>query len=249
MQQAICPLCGGMIPLEAEARKGITCPHCQGQLDAVMNGLAVILMAAKKPEKQEPAEVVEGLRRAEEVRDPAKRYPLYQKLLAEYPDSLAVNAALLRHGRLHERSSRQVDFTVIKSYLLHMFEEPERHPEEEQQAYVQELFAHPQLLRCLELSADPATFYQQYLEWISRQYISLFLKGSSRHMRTVFGFSMGKTEKLLAEPAAMMIRCMRTHPLLTPQQRQELSQAFYQAFRQEVGDAAYLDERLNGTPV
>lgn len=249
MQQAICPLCAGMIPLEAQARKGVCCPHCGGELDAVMNGVAVILIPAEKPEKEEPAAVREGLRRAEEVRDPVKRYPLYLQLLEAYPDSLAVNTALLHHGRLHERSARTVDFTVIKSYILHVFEEPESHSQQERKAFVEELFEHPRLKRCLELTVNPQTFYEQYLEWISRQYIALFLKGSSRHMRTVFGFSMGKTEKLLADPAAKMIREMRVHPLLTPQQRQEMSQAFYRAFRQEVGDTAYLDERLNGTPV
>lgn len=244
MQQAVCPLCGEMTSLEPRAQAQVTCPHCGGALEAVMNGRAVILKAAGPPRPEESPQALALVEKAQGESDPVKRYALLNQAAQAYPDSLAVHKALLYHGRLHQRNPKRIDFSVIKCYLLHPFEEPEAHSEAERQAYIQELFAGPELERCLSLAPDGEAFMAEYLQEISRQYIELFLRGSSRHMRSILGFPLGKADKLLAEPAARMLRQMRGDRLLSSRQQEQLFQAFYEAFKQTVGHTAFLDAAL-----
>ncbi|MBQ8535994.1 MAG: hypothetical protein IJ461_01115 [Clostridia bacterium] len=243
MQQAVCPLCGGALTLEPQAQPQVFCPHCQGDLEAVMNGRAVILKERRGCPAEEP-QAVKLADLARKTQDPQKRYQLLTQALAQYPDSLALNRALLFHGRHHERNSRRIDFSVIKCYLLHPFEAPEAHSEAERQSYYEELFASPQLQKCMALSPDGASFYQAYLQELCAQYVEIFLKGSSRYMVSMFGIPLGRAEKNLSVPAARMIRAMEQEPLLTPAQREELIRAFRLGYEKALGSTACLDALL-----
>ena len=243
MQQAICPLCGGSMELEARAQAQVDCPHCQGSLEAVMNGRAVILKA-RKPLRQEDPQALKLLEAAEKAQDPVKRFKLLSDALSLYPDSLALNRALLFHGRLHERDGKTVDYSVIKCYLLHPFEAPGEHTPQERQACFAELFEGEQLQKCMALSPDGESFYQDYLAEICAQYVQIFLKGSSRHMVSMFGIPLGKPEKNLSHPAAKIIRAIQAEELLTPRQKEDLAAAFRQGYLKVLGSTDYLDALL-----
>ena len=188
------------------------------------------------------------LKKAGDESDPVKRYALLTKAEQASPQDLRVQKALLKHGRLHERNKHRVDFSIIKCYLLHMFEEPQAHTTTQQEEMIRELFFEERLIKALELADDPEAFLLEYLTELSREYIRLFLQGSNRYMKSIFGFSTGgKPAKLLAVPSAAMIKRMFHEPLMTEDQRKTLSQAFYAAFEQEFdGETVYLNESLGG---
>lgn len=243
MQQAICPLCGGTLTLEPKAQPRLVCPHCQGELQAVMNGRAVILLQLQKA-PAEPPQALKLAAQAEKTTDPFKRYDLLCRALAQYPDSLVLNRALLFQGKRREPDKRTIDFSVIKCYLLHPFEEPEAYPEAERKACYEELFASPQLQKCMALSPDGETFYQEYLRDLCAQYVEIFLKGSSRHMVSMFGIPLGRAEKSLSIPASHMIHAMQAEALLTPRQREDLISAFRLGYEKVLGSTACLDALL-----
>ncbi len=251
MMPLICPGCGGRMDIEAERELvPFSCPYCAAPLTPQKNGQAVVLRASPAPlSRQAPRageDVSDLLRRAQEESDPVKRYAILQKAEEAAPDNLQVQLALLLHGRLHERDRRKIDFSVIKCYLLHAFEEPEAHPFAQREDMLRELFSEERLVKAMELAPDGRAFLREYLMALSGEYIHLFLRGSSRHMKPIFGFApAGKPSRLLAAPAADMLRCMLREQALSEDQRNMLAGAFYNAFANEFqGETAYLDEAL-----
>jgi len=243
MQQAVCPLCGGATELEAQPRAQVTCPHCGADLEAVMNGRAVILKAVKPALKEAP-EALKICKKAAGTPDPKERYQLLSQGLQKYPDSLSLNRALLFHGRLHEQQSGSIDHSLIKCWLLHPFEAPEAHSENERRAYYAELFEGEQLKKCMTLSPDGETFYHEYLEEICARYVEIFLKGSSRHMVSMFGIPLGQPEKRLSAPAAQMLKAINADELLSPPQKADLTAAFRRGYLRVLGSTRYLDALL-----
>lgn len=262
MMPLICPGCGGRMDIEAERKLvPFSCPYCAAHLSPEKNGQAVVLKAdvlqaaqAAAPDTRPAAEPASRpledplpyLRKAQEESDPARRYALLLKAEEAAPQDLRVQKALLLHGRLHERDKRKVDFSVIKCYLLHAFEVPQEHAKAQREQMVKELFEEERLLKAMALAGDPQAFLREYLTALSGEYIRLFLKGSSRYMKPVFGFApIGKPHKLLAEPVAAMIERMLEDPLLTNPQQAMLSRAFYAGFAQEFqGETLFLEEAL-----
>lgn len=246
MLPMICPYCGGRMELEERTLCAFSCPYCGGGLIPCKNGKAWILNPGEKTEQDDGQAQAEKLvKQATAERDPVKAYGLLTKADALYPDSLAVQRALLYQGRLHERSPKKMDLSVIKCYILHVFDQPENLSADKRQSMLEELFQHPQLIKCLSLAEDQDQFMQDYLLHISRSYVSLFLKGNSQYTRSIFGFSTGKAEKVLAVPAARMIRTIRAAEELELSQRVMLEKAFYQGFVLEMdGVSDYLDDQL-----
>ncbi len=250
MMPLICPGCGGRMDIEAERELvPFSCPYCASPLTPQKNGQAVVLKASPAQVKM-PSRIGEDipglLRRAQEESDPKKRYALLQKAEEAAPENLRVQLALLLHGRLHERDGRKIDFSVIKCYLLHAFEEPEAYPPARREEMFRELFSQERLVKAMDMAPDGKGFLREYLTALSGEYIHLFLRGSSRHMKPVFGFApAGKPSRLLAAPAAGMIRRMAGEQALSGDQREMLAGAFYQAYVNEFqGETAYLDEAL-----
>ena len=246
----ICPGCGGRMDIEAERELvPFSCPYCAVTLTPQKNGQAVFLTVSSAPARQAPPDgedVSALLRRTQEESDPIKRYALLLKAEEAAPGNLQVQKALLLHGRLHERDRRKLDFSVIKCYLLHAFEEPEGHPPAQREDMIRELFLEDRLVKAMEMAPDGQAFLKDFLTSLSGEYIHLFLRGSSRYMKPFFGFApAGKPARLLAAPAAQMLCRMMKEPLLSSDQRDMLSGAFYKAYGQEFQDeTAYLDEAL-----
>ncbi len=257
MMPLICPSCGGRMDIEAE-RKLVpySCPYCAVRLLPEKNGQAVVLKVpetgapqtypADKPAPHSLEDPVPYLKKAQEESDPVKRYALLKKAEEAAPEDLRVQKALLLHGRFHERDRRKVDFSVIKCYLLHAFEVPEEHTHAQREQMVRELFEEERLQKAMALAGDPQAFLKEYLTALSGEYIRLFLKGSSRYMKPIFGFApVGKPQRLLAEPVADMIERMLSEPLLTGPRQELLSRAFYAGFAQEFqGETLFLEEAL-----
>lgn len=179
-------------------------------------------------------------------RDPGYAYRCLERAEVMAPDSLKVQRALLMHGRLHERDRRAADYSVIKCYLLHAFEHPERHPEAEQQRMARELFDHRRLQACLALAEDPQAFLNDYLEELSQEYMRLFIAGDSSHAPRVFGISpRQQLHRYLARPAADVIRNLLLSPFLSEEEQLMAARAFYRAFyKQMQGQTKDLDRLL-----
>jgi hypothetical protein len=228
-----------------------SCPYCAVSLTPQKNGQAVVLKvspAAPARIKDVPAgeDVPALLRRAQEESDPVKRFALLQKAEEAAPNNLQVQKALLLHGRLHERDRHKIDFSVIKCYLLHVFEEPETYSFAKREDKIRELISEDRLVKAMDMAPDGQAFLKDYLTALSQEYIHLFLRGSSRHMKPIFGFApAGKPSRLLAAPAANMLRCMLKEQALSEEMRDMLAGAFYKAYGLEFqGETAYLDEAL-----
>ena len=230
---AVCPQCHKTIdhPVQGAA----FCPFCGGRLETEQEN-------AYSP--QQLAEIRRQLQSLDGSSDPKKRYTQLKELETLYPESLDVALELLMLGRLHERNPKNVDFSVIKSYLLQMYLTPELFDDEKKMQMRQELFSHPQVRRCIELSGDEDGFLNNYLTRLSEEFIGLFLRGSSRYMHNIFGFtSQSRAHKLLAGPAGEMLRRMQADAGLTDRQRMLLERAFYRAFAKTM-DTEFLDAEL-----
>ena len=195
-----------------------------------------------KPRLNDTLTLDQLLHEAKTARDPVYAYECLKRADVMAPDSLKVQRALLMHGRLHERDGKAADYSVIKSYLLHAFEHPEQHKEEEQQRMARELFDHRQLKACLALSDDPASFLNDCLEELSQDYVRLFIAGDSSHVPRVFGISpRQQLHRYLAKPAADVIQSILISPYLDVEEQRMLARAFY---KQMQGQSQELDRLL-----
>lgn len=233
---AVCPRCGK----PAQLADAAFCPHCGAPMRTAVD-----------------VPVPEGARalleKAADQADPVKKHKLLLEAQAQYPDCLEVAQELLFLGRLHERSHKKLDFSVIKCHLLHLYLTPETFSGDLRRQMRQELFGHPDLKRCQELASDADAFTRQYLERLSREFINVFLRGSNRYMHSFFGFRLDhRVSKLLADPLALMLANVHSDTDLDFDQRTMLYDALYRAFLLETGnDAKWIDALLEeqGLPV
>ncbi|MCE5344464.1 MAG: zinc ribbon domain-containing protein [Eubacteriales bacterium] len=230
MKERLCPHCGRRITIDNGAA---FCPYCGGALTTL-------------PPDSEDDAVKALLTSADAQTDPRKKHDLLLQAQAEHPGSLAIAEELLFLGHLYERNRHTLDFSVIKSYLLNLYLEPETISAEKRDAMRRELFDHPDLERCLALSTDKAAFMVHYLHRLSIQFIQLFLHGSSKYMRRYFGMGLdSRAPKLLAYPAAKMLSAMRDDPALSEEQRSLLMHVFFDSFSEQVGgEIHWLEETM-----
>ncbi len=251
MMPLICPGCGGRMDIEQDRELvPFSCPYCAAALTPQKNGQAVVLKAGpvsmRKPTQKTAEEAIALLQSAQAESDPVKRYALLKNAEEAAPGDLRVQKALLLHGRLHERDKRKADFSIIKCYLLHIFEEPEAYSPARREEKLAQLFSEDRLQKAMAMAPDPEAFLKEYLTALSADYISLFLMGSSRHMKPLFGLSLGgKPARLLAEPASAILSHMLAEQTLAQDQRETLARAFYEAFARTMdGETGWLDEKL-----
>lgn len=234
-QLPVCPVCGRTAQLEDAA----FCPYCGAAMQHKTTPV--------------PQEVQKLLAQADKLTDPVKKHRLLMEAEQKYPESLEIAEALLFLGRLHERDSKKLDYSVIKCYLWHMFLTPKDFSEEQKNSIRHELFHHPQLEKCMALAPEADAYLRRYLQRLAAEFVHLFLKGSTHYTRSFFGFRLdGRMGRVLAQPAADILCRIREDEQLEPQQRAVAYDAFYRAFLSETGgESKWLNELLaqRGYPV
>jgi len=200
----------------------------------------------KEPALREGLTLEQLLDIADTQEDPARVYEALSRAEQLAPEDLNIQRRLLLHGRLHERNPKNLDFSVIKSFLLNAFEHPEKHRPEDLRKMERELFDEPRLQRALELAQDRAAFLRSYLEDLSRDYMRVFISSDSSHVPKVLGFSFkGALPRYLAMPALDILKNVFSSPYLSREEAQVLGKAFYRAFFEQVqGETKVLDAQL-----
>ncbi len=195
-----------------------------------MDGMDVDTLYARGRSAQDPRDAHAFLARAAEIA----------------PDDLRVQKELLLLGRLHERNSQHITFHVIKCYLLHAFEHPEKHDKNEQQRMARELFDHEQVSRCLAIAPDKEAFLKEYLEDLCAEYVRLFIAGDTTHTRAILGITIGAKQPVyLAIPAFDVIDNILKSQFLSEDEKTLLAGAFYRTYRAHMdGRTEPLDEKL-----
>ena len=238
MMKLMCPRCGGETPVGDHG--GFACGECGGWLKVAPHGKAYVLVAAARelPGEKDALRLVD---KAEKITDPVKKKKLLDEAERLCPDSLEVQRALLDLGDLWTRDLRTIDFHLIKSYLLHVFEAPEEDSPAMRRQMLEELTAHPRLLRCIDLAPDGEQFIREYVQWLCREYVNVFLKGSTQHSGRVFGLQLTRLEKALARPTAKMLVNMERTDLPAPYDTL-LPQTLLEAFVRDVGSDVFVRE-------
>ena len=184
--------------------------------------------------------------RGRSAQDPRDAHAFLARAAEIAPDDLRIRKELLLRGRLHERSSQNVTFHVIKCYLLHAFEHPEKHDETEKKRMIRELFDHEQVADCLAVAPDREAFLKEYLYDLCAEYVRLFIAGDTSHTRAMLGIVIQSKQPLfLSIPAYDVIRNIFSTPYLSEEEKLLVGGAFYKAFRTHMdGRTEPLDEKL-----
>lgn len=198
-----------------------------------------------RKEKQLPADFEGLMALAGKTDDPVLKEKCLLAAEKLRPDSLAVKRSLLMLGNLARRDGKKADPSVIKCYMLHVFEHPEQHTEAECARLTGEVFCHPQLEACLALCGDKQKFMQEYLEEICRDYLHIFIEGQREHAGGYLGFQwIGRRVKALSRPCADMVMNMMLSPFLTEEECMLLTGIFYRSCLAFLGRSNDLDELL-----
>lgn len=223
------------------------CPRCQKTIETADAVFCPFCGAPVSPKAHAvPEEVKKVLAKVDKADDPKKKYALLTEAEKQYPDSLEIAEELLFLGRLHERSPRKMDFSVIKCFLWHFYLTPDEFSEARKDEMRQELVAHPQLEKCLSLAPDRDVYMRRYLQRLGAEFVGLFLKGSNYYTNSFFGIRLNsRMEKVLASPVCRMLGNIHKDTALTDTQRGMLYDALYRAFLSETGgEPRHLDELL-----
>lgn len=216
MRTIHCSKCGGEMQVP-EGQAPRLCPYC---------GKSLL-------ETSENKAASELETRLAQERNPKKKFKMIQEALSANPDSFEANRALLYHGRLHEpMRGRDVDFSIIKSYLLHVLEKPDAYSPNELDAKYEELLNGSQLRKTMALAPDGDAFFTEYLRYLAQDYIDLFIRGDSRNSRMVFGFSRSveSTAKLCGDVVSGMLVTLQASERIHDDQRRILRQAILDGF-------------------
>ena len=228
MQTNTCSKCLKEISIE----NIMFCPFCGSEL-------------INNNEDKASQEVIQEIAKCEKIENPVKKHKKLMELRSIFPNTLEIERAILFFGRLHERSAKKIDFSVIKCYLLQMYLTPEEFTENQKIEMQDELFNSPQLQHCLSLTNSKEQFFNDYLQELSKRYIELFLLSSSKYMPTFFGFSSKSKAPLnLAIPVGVMYKEILLSTTINEQQKMQLYKALYAGFKQVLGDTTYLDEQI-----
>lgn len=228
------------------------CPECRREL--TVDGAAFCpYCGAQLNEKPVPEEIRTLFSEVEKQKDPVRKHAMLTQAQQQYPDSLEIAQEVLFLGRLHERSSKRLDYSVIKCYLWHMYLTPEAFTDGQKDVMRRELTGHPQLMRCLQLAPDADAFMRRYLRRLASEFVALFLMGSTYYTRSVFGFRLdNRMGRVLAPHAADMLERIRADEQVSGEHRAMMYDELYRAFVTETGgESRWLDELLEkkGHPV
>ncbi len=230
----------------SESAKRVVCPACLKTFE--QTGAAFCPFCGKALPQQAAPEQEDGL--TEEARALLKKAGtitnLYERRKVLWqarelcPDNLTIETELLFIGNIPEKK-RTLDFSIIKSYLLHMYVEPKEVGVKNFPANREELQHGEQLRRCLALASDPDAYLRMYLSRLSDEYIRIFLKESSRYVQSFLSFRIGKLDKQIAVPVNRMLSNISADTELEPEFRALLASAVRGAYKTMFGT----DEWLN----
>ena len=227
----ICGQCGKMITGE----DAVFCPYCGAKLTA--EPVAEI--------RNEEAE--KWVRKALATTSYPDRKKILQKGLEACPDSREILWELLFIGEPEKKRMKVFDYSIIKSWVMEIYHTPGDFSEDKRNRMRAQLFDAPELAACFNRFENPEEKHREYLLRLCREYVELFLEGSSPGMGDIFGIRMERNkEKKVAVPVADMIARIRADEKLLPEQREQLWKALYQGYAAWAnGKTEYLDERLN----
>jgi hypothetical protein len=230
---------------------GMTCNQCGKTIDG--EGMAFCpYCGAKLAETAETAQPVnpeaeKWIKKAQAVSSYPDKKKILEKGLAACPGNRDIEWELLFIGEQRPRKGMVLDFSIIRCWVLDIYRKPGEFSAEKRDEMRAWLFDAPQLKACLEKFEDPERKQQEYLLRLCREYVNIFLEGDSQIMGNLFGFVLGRNkEKRLAVPAGQIIAAMKKDEKLSPEQREQLWRAFYQAYSLEMnGKTEYLDGELS----
>ena len=227
----LCNQCGKTIEGEGIA----FCPYCGAKL------------AAEPAAEIRNEEAEKWVREALAVTSYPERKKILLKGLEACPDSREIRWELLFIGEEGPKKGKVIDYSVIKCWIMEIYWKPGDFPEEKRNRMRSELFDAPRLRETLALYDDPERKQQEYLQRICREYVELFLEGSNQIMGNIFGFQLERNkDRKLAVPVARMIANIRADEKLSPEQREMLWKAMYQAYGARTGGRMeHLDAALN----
>lgn len=226
----ICKQCGKTIENEG----AVFCPYCGTKL------------ANETVPEIRNEEAEKWIRKAQSVSSYPERKKILGKAIEACPGDRDIEWEMLFVGEEGPKKGRVLDFSIIKCWILELYRKPGEFSEEKRNSMRAQLFEDPKLVQCLQKFEDPKQKQQEYLLRLCREYTEIFLEGDSQVMGKLFGFSLERNkEKRLAVPAAQMIERMKADEKLTPEQREQLWKAMYQAYAVRAqGNTQYLDEQL-----
>ena len=227
-----CIQCGKKIDGEGMA----FCPYCGAKLPETGN--------AAEPQDEEAGK---WIRKAMAVTSFPERKKILLQGLNACPESREIKWELLFIGEEEpKKRSYSLDFSIIKCYILEIYRSWGNFSEDRRDRMRAKLFDDPQLRECCALFDDPEQKQREYIQRLCREYIQIFLEGNSQVMGNWFGIRIERNkEKKLAVPVADMIKRMKKDEKLSPEQRELLVQAMYQAYAARCsGATGHLDELL-----
>ena len=213
----------------------VFCPYCGAKLET-----------ASIPEKRN-GEETKWIDKALSATSYPERKKILEKGLTACPESREIRWELLFIGEEGPKKGKVIDYSVIKCWIMEIYWKPGDFPEEKRNRMRSELFDAPRLQETLALYDDPERKQQEYLQRICREYVELFLEGSNQIMGNIFGFQLERNkDRKLAVPVARMIANIRADEKLSPEQREMLWKAMYQAYGARTGGRMeHLDAALN----
>ena len=235
----VCEKCG-RIPDRADMR---FCPYCGSALP-----LPASPEEGKKVGAELPEEAKKLLRKAEEAKSIPEKEKILLKAREAFPDCFPVEWELLFIGEKKKKGQKPgtFDYSVIKSYLLRVFQKPGLFTRERAEQDKKELFEGGQLTRCLAMSGEPEARMDMYLYRLCREYIEVFLEEDRTLTGGLLGFRIEKNhEKLISGEAAQIIRNIRADRELAAERREMLEESFLKAYTDHfAGKTENLDEKL-----
>ena len=226
----ICSQCGKQF-----AGEGISfCPYC----GVKMNETSVSDVRNREAEK--------WVSKALSTTSFPERKKILLKGQEAFPDSLEIAWELLFIGEEPPKRLREIDYSIIKSWVMEIYRNPGVFSEEKRDHMRAQLYDAPQLVQTLNRFERPEEKQQEYLYRLCTEYVELFLEGNNQVMGNLFGVHLERNkEKKLAVPVAQMIERIRADEKLLPEQREQLWKAMYQAYSARTGGkTAYLDDEL-----
>ena len=228
-----CTRCGRTIEGEGVA----FCPYCGEKL-------AAIATVAAEPRDEEAEKWIE---KAHKVTSYPDRKKILLQGMKACPGSRDLEWEMLFIGQEEpKKRGLTLDFSIIKSYILDIYNNPGEFNEERKNRMRSQLFDAPELKACFERFDDPERKQREYIQRLCNEYVTIFLEGSSQVMGRLFGFSLERNkEKKLAAPVGQMIKRIRADEKLSPEQREQLWKSMVQAYAARTGGRTeHLDQLI-----
>ena len=192
----------------------------------------------RRPETPLPDSVEECLALFRAAEDPREKRRILTHALEIDGDDLRVNRALLMLGGLGESKKLTVDFSLIKSYLLTVFVKPEIFTPEKRREMAREIFDHPQLKRCLQLSPDREGFLLDYIQELCDEHAQMFIDSASEYSGSLLGFSTANSRTgARVAPFVKALTNILDCPDLSADERMLLLRAMHKSAKGILGSA------------